>query len=45
MMDKVENKVEAEGFSLEALQAGDPEEFSRLVDAIQTKYIAWQPKC
>jgi RNA polymerase sigma-70 factor (ECF subfamily) len=32
-MSDDENKVEAEGFSLEALQAGDPEEFSRLVDA------------
>ncbi len=32
-----ENKVEAEGFSLEALQAGDPEEFSRLVDAYSSK--------
>jgi RNA polymerase sigma-70 factor (ECF subfamily) len=28
-----ENKVAAEGFSLKALQAGDQEEFSRLVDA------------
>jgi RNA polymerase sigma-70 factor (ECF subfamily) len=32
-MNDNENKVESEGFSLEALQAGDPEEFSRLVDA------------
>jgi RNA polymerase sigma-70 factor (ECF subfamily) len=32
-MSDDENKVAAEGFSLEALQAGDPEEFSRLVDA------------
>jgi RNA polymerase sigma-70 factor (ECF subfamily) len=31
-MSDDENKVEAEGFSLLALQAGDPEEFSRLVD-------------
>ncbi len=32
-----ENKVETEGFSLEALQKGDPEEFSRLVDTYSTK--------
>jgi RNA polymerase sigma-70 factor (ECF subfamily) len=32
-----ENKVEAEGFSLKALQAGDPQEFSRLVDAYSSK--------
>ena len=32
-MSDVENKVEAEGFSLKALQAGDQAEFSRLVDA------------
>ena len=32
-MKDVENKVEAEGFSLKALQAGDQAEFSRLVDA------------
>ncbi len=31
------NKVETEGFSLEALQAGDPQEFSRLVDAYSSK--------
>jgi RNA polymerase sigma-70 factor (ECF subfamily) len=31
------NKVEAEGFSLEALQAGDPKEFSRLVDTYSSK--------
>ncbi len=31
------NKVEAEGFSLEALQAGDPQEFSKLVDAYSSK--------
>jgi RNA polymerase sigma-70 factor (ECF subfamily) len=31
------NKVETEGFSLEALQAGDPEEFSRIVDAYSSK--------
>ncbi len=36
-MNEHENKVEAEGFSLEALQAGDPVEFSRLVDAYSTK--------
>jgi RNA polymerase sigma-70 factor (ECF subfamily) len=32
-----ENKVEAEGFSLEKLQSGDSEEFSRLVDAYSSK--------
>ena len=32
-----ENKVETEGFSLKALQAGDPEEFSRLVEAYSSK--------
>src|SRR4030066_1338034 len=32
-MDEIEDKVKAEGFSLEALHAGDQEEFSRLVDA------------
>jgi len=32
-MNGNENKVETEGFSLKALQAGDPEEFSRVVDA------------
>jgi RNA polymerase sigma-70 factor (ECF subfamily) len=31
------SKVESEGFSLEALQAGDPAEFSKLVDAYSTK--------
>jgi RNA polymerase sigma-70 factor (ECF subfamily) len=31
------NKVEAEGFSLTALQAGDPEEFAHLVDAYSSK--------
>ena len=36
-MSKPENKVETEGFSLEALQAGDPEEFSRLVEAYSSK--------
>jgi RNA polymerase sigma-70 factor (ECF subfamily) len=36
-MNDIENKVEAEGFSLEALQAGDPEEFSRLVDAYSSQ--------
>ena len=36
-MNGNENKVETEGFSLEALQAGDPEEFSRLVDAYSGK--------
>lgn len=32
-----ENKVEAEGFSLKALQAGDSEEFSRLLDAYSSQ--------
>ncbi len=36
-MSSEENKVQGEGFSLEALQAGDPEEFSRLVDAYSSK--------
>jgi RNA polymerase sigma-70 factor, ECF subfamily len=36
-MNDNENKVEAEGFSLKALQAGDPEEFSRLVDTYSSK--------
>jgi len=36
-MSSEENKVESEGFSLKALQAGDPEEFSRLVDAYSSK--------
>lgn len=36
-MNGNENKVEAEGFSLGALQAGDAEEFSRLVDTYSTK--------
>lgn len=36
-MSEHESKVEAEGFSLEALQAGDPEEFSRLVEAYSNK--------
>jgi RNA polymerase sigma-70 factor (ECF subfamily) len=36
-MNGNENKVEAEGFSLEALHAGDPEEFARLVDAYSGK--------
>jgi RNA polymerase sigma-70 factor, ECF subfamily len=36
-MNDNENKVEAEGFSLKALQAGDPEEFSRLVDTYSLK--------
>jgi RNA polymerase sigma-70 factor (ECF subfamily) len=31
------NKVEAEGFSLEALHEGNPEEFSRLVNAYSSK--------
>jgi len=37
MSDNYENKVESEGFSLLALQEGDPEEFSRLVDAYSSK--------
>ena len=36
-MDEYENKVEAEGFSLAALQAGNPEEFSHLVNAYSSK--------
>jgi RNA polymerase sigma-70 factor (ECF subfamily) len=36
-MNGNENKVETEGFSLEALHAGDPEEFSRLVEAYSSK--------
>ncbi len=36
-MDETENKVESEGFSLTALQEGDPEEFSRLVEAYSGK--------
>lgn len=36
-MNGNENKVETEGFSLEALQLGDPEEFSHLVDAYSSK--------
>ncbi len=36
-MNGNENKVETEGFSLKALQAGDPEEFSRVVDAYSSK--------
>jgi RNA polymerase sigma-70 factor (ECF subfamily) len=36
-MNGDENKVEAEGFSLEALQAGDPEEFAHLVEAYSNK--------
>lgn len=36
-MNGNENKVETEGFSLKALQEGDPEEFSRLVDAYSSK--------
>src|SRR5512136_787899 len=32
-----ENKVETEGFSLTALQSGDPEEFSRLVETYSSK--------
>jgi RNA polymerase sigma-70 factor (ECF subfamily) len=36
-MNGIENKVETEGFSLEALHAGDPEEFARLVDAYSGK--------
>ncbi len=33
MMTDIENKVEAEGFSLELLHAGNHEEFSRVVEA------------
>src|SRR4030065_422750 len=36
-MNDHENKVKAEGFSLPALQKGDPEEFSRLVNAYSSK--------
>ena len=36
-MDGNQSKVESEGFSLEALHAGDPAEFSKLVDAYSTK--------
>jgi RNA polymerase sigma-70 factor, ECF subfamily len=36
-MNDQDNKVEAEGFLLEALQEGDPEEFSRLVNAYSSK--------
>jgi RNA polymerase sigma-70 factor (ECF subfamily) len=36
-MNDTINKVESEGFSLEALHAGDPQEFSRLVDAYSSK--------
>src|SRR4030043_572683 len=36
-MNDQDNKVEAEGFSLDALQEGNPEEFSRLVDAYSVK--------
>src|SRR4030043_482577 len=36
-MNDQANKVEAEGFSLEALQEGDPEEFSRLVNSYSSK--------
>jgi len=36
-MDEKVNKVETEGFSLEALQAGDHEEFSRLVETYSNK--------
>ena len=36
-MNDHENKVEAEGFSLELLQAGNPEEFSRLVNTYSSK--------
>ena len=36
-MNEIENKVEAEGFSLEELQRGNPEEFSRLVDLYSSK--------
>jgi RNA polymerase sigma-70 factor (ECF subfamily) len=36
-MNGNENKVETEGFSLEALHAGDSEEFARLVDAYSGK--------
>jgi len=36
-MNEHGNKVEAEGFSLPALQEGNPEEFSRLVNAYSSK--------
>ncbi len=36
-MNIEENKVESEGFSLKALQAGDSAEFSKLVDAYSAK--------
>jgi RNA polymerase sigma-70 factor, ECF subfamily len=36
-MNEAINKVETEGFSLEALHAGDPEEFSRLVGTYSSK--------
>lgn len=36
-MNDKENKVETEGFSLKALQDGDPDEFSHLVDAYSSK--------
>jgi RNA polymerase sigma-70 factor (ECF subfamily) len=36
-MDEKENKVEAEGFSLDLLHEGNAEEFSRLVDTYSTK--------
>ncbi len=36
-MNEIENKVEAEGFSLEELKRGNPEEFSRLVDLYSSK--------
>jgi RNA polymerase sigma-70 factor (ECF subfamily) len=36
-MDEQLNKVETEGFSLGALQAGDSEEFSRIVEAYSSK--------
>lgn len=36
-MNGNDNKVETEGFSLEALHAGDSQEFARLVDAYSGK--------
>jgi RNA polymerase sigma-70 factor, ECF subfamily len=36
-MNDDKSKVETEGFSLASLQAGDPEEFSRLLDAYSSK--------
>ena len=36
-MNGTDNKVETEGFSLKALQAGNPEEFSRLVETYSSK--------